>query len=209
MVTLKMGNKRFYLLLLFTLMGVFVWSFHNARDRFTWYLEAAPVILALLLLLATHRRFPFTRLAYVLMWGQAVILLIGAHYTYAEMPLFNWFRDSLALSRNHYDRVGHLAQGFVPAIVTREILLRKTPLVPGKMLFFLVVSVCLAASVLYEFIEWWVALLVGPAADDFLGTQGDIWDTQWDMFCCFLGSIASQLLMARIHDRALAQLREI
>ncbi len=202
-----MGNKRFYLLLLLTLMGVFVWSFHDARDRFTWYLEAAPALLALLLLLATHRRFPFTRLAYILMWGHAVILLIGAHYTYAEMPLFNWLRDALALSRNHYDRVGHLAQGFVPAIVAREILLRQTPLVPGKMLFFLVVSVCLAASAFYEFIEWWVALLTGSAADAFLGTQGDIWDTQWDMFCCFLGSIGSQLLLSRQHDRALAQLQ--
>ena len=203
-----MGNKRFYLLLLLTLMGVFVWSFHDARDRFTWYLEAAPAILALLLLLATHRRFPFTRLAYILMWGHAVILLIGAHYTYAEMPLFNWLRDALALSRNHYDRVGHLAQGFVPAIVAREILLRQTPLLPGKMLFFLVVSVCLAASAFYEFIEWWVALLTGSMADAFLGSQGDVWDTQWDMFCCFLGSIASQLLLAKIHDRALAQLRK-
>ncbi len=202
-----MGNKRFYLLLLLTLMGVFTWSFHDARDRFTWYLEAAPAILALLLLLATHRRFPFTRLAYVLMWAHAVILLIGAHYTYAEVPLFNGLRDALALSRNHYDRVGHLAQGFVPAIVVREILLRQTPLVPGKILFFLVVSVCLAASAFYEFIEWWVALLTGSAADAFLGTQGDVWDTQWDMFSCFLGSIASQLLLSRKHDRALAQLQ--
>jgi putative membrane protein len=203
-----MGNKRFYQVLLFSLFAVFVWSFHDARDRFTWYLEAAPVIIALLLLLATHRRFPFTRLAYVLMWGHAVILLIGAHYTYAEMPLFNWLRDALGLSRNYYDRVGHLAQGFVPAIVAREILLRTTPLIPGKMLFFLVVSVCLGASAFYEFIEWWVALLTGDAANAFLGTQGDVWDTQWDMFCCFLGSIASQLLLAKTHDRALARLRD-
>ena len=201
-----MENQRFYGLLLLSLLGVFVWSFHDARDRFTWYLEAAPVILALLLLLATHRRFSFTRLAYVLMWAHAVILLIGAHYTYAEMPLFNWLRDALALSRNYYDRVGHLAQGFVPAIITREILLRQTPLVPGKMLFFLVVSVCLAASAFYEFIEWWVALLTGAAADAFLGSQGDVWDTQEDMFSCFIGSIASLLLLARMHNRQLARL---
>ncbi len=199
-----MGNRRFFLLLLLTLLGVGVWSFHDARDRFTWYLEAAPAILALVLLLATYRRFPFSRLAYGLMWAHAVILLIGAHYTYAEMPLFNWLRDSLSLSRNYYDRVGHLAQGFVPAIVAREFLLRRTPLVPGKLLFFLVVSICLAASAFYEFIEWWVALLTGSAADAFLGTQGDVWDTQWDMFCCFLGALASQLLLAGIHDRALA-----
>ncbi len=202
-----MGNKRFYGLLLLSLLGVFVWSFHDARDRFTWYLEAAPAFMGLILLLATHRRFSFTRLAYTLMWGHAFILLMGAHYTYAEMPLFNWLRDTLALSRNHYDRVGHLAQGFVPAIVAREILLRETSLVPGKMVFFLVVSVCLAASAFYEFIEWWVALLTGSAADAFLGIQGDVWDTQWDMFCCFLGSIASQLLLAKMHDRALARLR--
>jgi putative membrane protein len=208
MATFKMENKRFYRLLLLSLMGVFVWSFHDARDRFTWYLEAAPVITVLVLLLLTYRRLRFTRLVYVLIWVHAIILLVGAHYTYAEMPLFNWLRDVLDLKRNHYDRIGHLAQGFVPAIVTREILLRQTPLLPGKMLFFLVVSVCLAASAFYEFIEWWVALLTGEAADAFLGSQGDVWDTQWDMFCCFLGSIAAQLLLARTHDRALARLRE-
>jgi putative membrane protein len=208
MAALQMENKRFYRLLLLSLLAVFVWSFHDARDRFTWYLEAAPAIMALVLLLLTYRRLRFTRLVYVLVWVHAIILLIGAHYTYAEMPLFDWLRDTLALSRNHYDRVGHLAQGFVPAIVTREILLRKSPLLPGKMLFFLVVSVCLAASAFYEFIEWWVALLTGDAADAFLGSQGDVWDTQWDMFCCFLGSIAAQLLLAKTHDRALARLRE-
>ena len=202
-----MENKRFYRLLLLSLLGVFVWSFHDARDRFTWYLEAAPVIIALLLLVLTYQRLRFTRLVYVLILVHAIILLVGAHYTYAEMPLFNWLRDVLDLKRNYYDRIGHLAQGFVPAIVTREILLRQTPLLPGKMLFFLVVSVCLAASAFYEFIEWWVALLTGSAADAFLGSQGDVWDTQWDMFCCFLGSIASQLLLAKAHDRALAQLR--
>ena len=202
-----MEHKRFYRLLLLSLLGVFLWSFHEARDRFTWYLEAAPVIIALALLLLTYQRFRFTRLVYVLIWVQAIILLVGAHYTYAEMPLFNWLRDVLDLKRNHYDRLGHLAQGFVPAIVTREFLLRQTPLLPGKMLFFLVVSVCLAASAFYEFIEWWVALLTGSAADAFLGSQGDVWDTQWDMFCCFLGSMAAQLLLAKTHDRALARLR--
>ncbi len=204
-----MKNKRgFFSFLLLTLLGVFVWSFTAPRDRFTWYLEAAPAVIALILLLVTYRRFPFTRLAYVLMWGHAIILLIGAHYTYAEMPLFSWLRDALELGRNHYDRVGHLAQGFVPAIVTREILLRKTPLLPGKVLFFLVTSVCLAASAFYEFIEWWVSLLTGSKGDAFLGTQGDIWDTQWDMFCCSLGAIASQLLLDRMHDRQMHQLAE-
>ena len=202
------NNRVFFSFLLLTLLGVFLWSSNAPRDRFTWYLEAAPAIIALTLLLLTYRRFPFTRLAYALMWAHAIILLIGAHYTYAEVPPFNWLRDALALSRNHFDRLGHLAQGFVPAIVTREILLRKTPLLPGKMLFFLVTSVCLAASAFYEFIEWWVSLLTGSAGDSFLGTQGDIWDTQWDMFCCFLGAIASQLLLGRMHDRQMHQLAD-
>lgn len=203
-----MENRKFYGFLLLSFLPVLVWSFNDARDRFTWYLEAAPALIVLVLLLLTHRRFRFTRLVYVLIWVHAIILLVGAHYTYAEVPLFSWLRDVLDLKRNHYDRLGHLAQGFVPAIVTREILLRQTPLVPGKMLFFLVVSVCLAASAFYEFIEWWVALLTGSAADAFLGSQGDVWDTQWDMFCCFLGAIAAQLLLARTHDHALARLRE-
>ena len=181
------NNRVFFSFLLLTFLGVFLWSSNAPRDRFTWYLEAAPAIIALTLLLLTYRLFPFTRLAYALMWAHAIILLIGAHYTYAEVPPFNWLRDALALSRDLFDPLGHLAQGFVPAIVTREILLRKTPLLPGKMLFFLVTSVCLAASAFYEFIEWWVSLLTGSVGDTFLGTQGDSWDTQWDMFCCLWG----------------------
>jgi len=134
---------------------------------------------------------------------------IGGHYAPIVFASRNHHCIIANIRRlNHYDRIGHLTQGFVPAIVTREILLRQTPLLPGKMLFFLVVSVCLAASAFYEFIEWWVALLTGDAADAFLGSQGDVWDTQWDMFCCFLGSIAAQLLLAKTHDRALARLRE-
>jgi putative membrane protein len=196
-------EKNLSIFLLLSFWGVFIWSGIRPNDRFTWVLEVLPAVVALAVLLATYRRFRFTRLAYLLMWGQALILLVGAHYTYAEMPLFNWLRDGLHLSRNHYDRVGHLAQGFVPAIVAREILRRTTPLRPGKMLFFLVVSICLAASAFYEFIEWWVALATGDAAEKFLGTQGDVWDTQWDMFMCFLGAILSQLLLAKIHDREL------
>jgi len=196
-------EKNLYIFLLLSFSGVFIWSGISPNDRFTWVLEVLPAMLALAVLLATYHRFRFTRLAYLLMWGHALILLVGAHYTYAEMPLFNWFRDWLTLSRNHYDRVGHLAQGFVPAIVAREILLRTTPLRPGKMLFFLVVSICLAASAFYEFIEWWVALATGDAGEKFLGTQGDCWDTQGDMFMCFLGAILAQLLLARRHDREL------
>ena len=132
--------------------------------------------------------------------------MLGGHYTYAEVPLGFWARDLFGLARNHYDRLGHFIQGFVPAIVVREILLRKTPLRPGGWLFFLVTSVCLAISALYEFIEWWTALLSGEAAMAFLGTQGDVWDTQWDMFLCLLGALASQIVLARLHDRELARL---
>ena len=132
--------------------------------------------------------------------------MLGGHYTYAEVPLGFWVRDALGLSRNHYDRLGHLAQGFVPAILAREILIRKTPLKPGPWLFFLVTCVCLAISAFYEFVEWWAALASGEAASAFLGTQGDVWDTQWDMFLCLLGALAAQITLARVHDRQLAAL---
>jgi putative membrane protein len=127
--------------------------------------------------------------------------MIGGHYTYARVPLGFWVQDLFDFSRNHYDRLGHIAQGFIPAIVVREILLRRSPLRPGKWLFFLVASVCLAISACYEFIEWWTALLGGEDADAFLGTQGDVWDTQWDMFLALIGAILAQLSLARLHDR--------
>jgi putative membrane protein len=142
----------------------------------------------------------------VLIWFHAIVLVIGGHYTYAEVPLFNWLRDIFGLSRNYYDRVGHFAQGFVPAIISREILLRKLSLKQGKWLFFLVVCVCLALSAFYEFIEWWAALATGTAATAFLGTQGDIWDTQWDMFLAMCGAIISQLIFSKTHDKALERM---
>lgn len=178
----------------------------HPHDWTTWLLEAFPVLLGAPLLVFTHRRFPLTPLVYRLLLIHAVILLIGAHYTYARVPLGFWAQDLFDLSRNHYDRLGHLAQGFVPAILVREILLRRSPLGPGKWLFFLVVCVCLAFSAFYELIEWWAALLGGESAEAFLGTQGDIWDTQSDMFLALLGSMASQLTLSRAHDRALKRL---
>ena len=162
-----------------------------------------PVVIALPLLLLTWRRFPLTRLVYCLILLHALILLVGGHYTYAEMPLFNWLRDTFGLARNYYDRVGHVAQGFVPAMVAREILLRTSPLRPGKWLSFLVICVCLAISACYEFLEWWVALASGSDAVAFLATQGDVWDTQWDMFLCLLGAIAALSLLSHRHDNAL------
>ncbi len=137
-----------------------------------------------------------------------VILMIGGHYTYAEMPLFNWLRDSFDLARNHYDRLGHVAQGFIPAIITREILLRTSPLKPGKWLFFLTTCVCLAISAFYEMIEWWVAVGSGDNAVAFLATQGDVWDTQWDMFLALCGALSSQLLLRRWHDSQLAEINQ-
>ncbi len=175
-------------------------------DRYTWFLETVPVMIGLVLLTLTWSRFPLTPLLCRLLALHALILIIGGYYTYAEVPLFNWLQEAFDLSRNHYDRVGHLAQGFIPAILAREILLRRSPLQAGRWLFFIVVSICLAFSAFYELIEWWVALLSEQAADAFLGTQGDHWDTQNDMFLALIGAIVSQWLLSRLHDRQLARL---
>jgi len=175
-------------------------------DRYTWFLETFPVMIGLSLLAFTWQRFPLTLLLSRLLALHAVILIIGGYYTYAEVPLFNWLQETFDLSRNHYDRVGHLAQGFVPALLAREILLRRSPLQPGRWLFFVCVSICLAFSAFYELIEWWVALLSDQAAEAFLGTQGDPWDTQTDMFLALIGAIASLLLLSSTHDRQLARL---
>jgi putative membrane protein len=183
---------------------VVLWSAIAPHDWPTWFLEAAPVLIAVPLLAATYRRFPLSRLAYGMIGLHAAILLVGAHYTYAEVPLFNWLRDGFDLGRNHYDRLGHFAQGFFPAIIAREILLRRSPLKAGKWLFFLVTCFSLAFSAVYEMIEWWVALVAGDGAVAFLGTQGDPWDTQWDMFLALLGAIASQTLLGKAHDRSLS-----
>ncbi len=176
------------------------------RDRFTWLLEVAPILVAVPVLVATRRRFPLTPLAYRLIFLHAGILMLGGHYTYAEVPLGFWMKDAFGFARNHYDRIGHFAQGFVPAILAREVLLRRTPLKAGGWLFFLVTCVCMAISAFYEFIEWWTALASGSASDAFLGTQGDPWDTQWDMFFAFVGSLTAQLTLSREQDRELAAL---
>jgi putative membrane protein len=172
----------------------------------TWFLEVLAAVIAAPILVLTYRRFPLSPLAYRLILLHAVILMIGGHWTYAEVPAGDWVRDTLGLARNPYDRLGHLAQGFVPAVIAREILLRRTPLRPGKWLFALVVCVVMAVSAFWELFEWWSALIGGDSADDFLGTQGDIWDTQWDMFMAMIGAVASQLLLSRVHDRQLARL---
>ncbi len=172
----------------------------------TWLLEVLAALIAVPVLVLTYRRFPLTPLAYRLILVHAIILMIGGHWTYAEVPAGDWVRDTLGLDRNPYDRLGHLAQGFVPAVVAREVLLRKLPLRPGAWLFTLVTCVVLAISACWEFFEWWSALIGGAAADDFLGTQGDVWDTQWDMFLALCGAVLSQLLLSRLHDRQLRRL---
>ena len=174
------------------------------RDRFTWFLEVAPIFVVVPILLATYRRFPLTALAYRLIFLHALVLMVGGHYTYAQVPLGFWMRDLFGFARNHYDRIGHFAQGFVPAILVREVLLRKTPLRSGGWVFTIVTCVCLAVSACYEFVEWGMAVATGSKADAFLGTQGDPWDTQWDMLWALIGAITSQLLLTRTHDRQLA-----
>lgn len=181
-------------------------SIDPVADRLTWFMETVPVMIAIPILLVTHKNFPLTLISIRVIAIFALILIIGGHYTYAENPLFNWIQDSLDLARNHYDRMGHFVQGVVPALVGRELLLRTSPLQRGKWLFFLICAVSLAISACYEFIEWWAAIINAQAAEAFLGTQGDHWDTQWDMFLALTGSIIAQLTLAKTQDRQLRDL---
>jgi putative membrane protein len=176
------------------------------KDRPTWVLEVAPVLIGVPILVATSRRFPLTPLVYRLLFFHALVLVVGGHYTYAEVPLGEWAKRAFGFARNHYDRLGHVTQGFVPAILAREVLLRRTPLRPGAWLLTLVTSICLAVSAIYELFEWATALVSGEAAAAFLGTQGDVWDTQWDMFLALCGALLAQALLSRLHDRQLARL---
>jgi putative membrane protein len=186
--------------------AVLLWSAIGCHDLFTWTLEVFPAVIGAAVLIRLYPRFRFTNLVYTLIAAHAAILMIGGHYTYAEMPPFNWLRDTFHQSRNYYDRVGHFAQGFVPAMIAREVLLRATPLERGKLLTWLVLSSSMAISALYELLEFAVAVATGSAAEAFLGSQGDVWDTQWDMTLCLIGTICALLLMSRLHDRALARL---
>ena len=199
------SKDRALLILLILWLATLALSGYEPFDRLTWLLEVGPVLIAIPLLIWTGRFYRLTSLLYSLIFVHGLILILGGHYTYAQVPLGFWIQDAFDLTRNHYDRFGHLAQGFVPAILAREILLRNTKLDPGKMLFFLVASVCLAFSAFYEMIEWWAALALDSDADSFLATQGDVWDTQWDMFLALIGAISSQLLLARWHDSQIAR----
>ena len=195
------GGAPVFLILLVT--GVFAWSAWSPHDRFTWWLEIIPVLVAALILVPTWRPFPLTHLAYTLIAFHCVVLMVGGKYTYEQVPLFNWLRDMFHLSRNHYDRFAHVVQGFVPAIVVRELILRTSPLRPGGWLFTLVCATGLAISALYELVEWQAAVRVGAGADAFLGAQGDPWDAQADMALALAGAIVAQLLLGRYHDRQL------
>lgn len=187
-------------------LAVLVWSGIAPKDFYIWFLEVLPALIGAGVLVATRRRFPLTPLVYILILVHSLILMQGGHYTYAEEPFFNWLKEIIGWPRNNYDKLGHFAQGFIPAMVTREILLRKAVVSGRGWLNFLVVSVCLAISAFYELLEWWVAVLSGSAADSFLATQGYVWDTQSDMGLALLGAIMALLLLARIHDRQLAVL---
>ncbi|MEK6408092.1 MAG: DUF2238 domain-containing protein [Acidobacteriota bacterium] len=185
-------------------LAVFIWSAIHPHDYFTWILEVFPAIIGALVLALTYRRFPLTPLTYTLIALHMIILMVGGHYTYAEVPIGSWIRDQFGLSRNHYDRVGHFAQGFVPAMIAREVLLRLNVLKRGRWLFVVVVSVCLAISALYELLEWIVSALTGSAGDAFLGTQGDVFDTQKDMALALVGAVTALITLSKLHDKQLA-----
>jgi putative membrane protein len=197
---------RTHLALLLTVIAVILWSAWQPHDRFTWWLEVTPGLVGLVLLLATYRRFRFTTLCYTLIALHICVLCVGGHYTYARVPLFDWLRPLFAWQRNNYDRLGHFMQGFVPAIIAREVIIRFGVLARRNWLPFLVVSICLAISALYELIEWWTALLSGGAANDFLGSQGDVWDTQSDMCVALVGAITAVIVLSAVHNRTIRNL---
>ena len=184
-------------------IGVLIWSGINPKEHYTWILEVLPAVIGFIIIAITYKRFRLTNLTYTLILIHCIILMIGGHYTYAEVPLFDWIRDVFDLQRNNYDKVGHLVQGFVPAIIAREIFIRKSVVKGNAWLNFLIVCVCLGLSAFYELIEWWVALLSQEAADAFLGTQGYVWDTQSDMAMALFGAILSLVLLSKIHDKQL------
>ncbi|MFI7678023.1 DUF2238 domain-containing protein [Actinophytocola sp. NPDC049390] len=200
-------SRREGVLLVGIVVVALVWSAIGAKSIGTWALEVVWVLVGAPLVLVFRRRFPLSRLVCWLLVCHAVVLCYGGHYTYAETPLGDWFRDRFDLSRNHYDRFAHFVQGFVPAVLVRELLLRLTPLRRGGWTFTLTTAVCLAISACFEFVEWASAVILGAGADAFLATQGDVWDTQWDMFLALCGAVLAQLLLGRVHNRQLRAAR--
>lgn len=184
-------------------LGVFAWSGIEPKDYATWALEVAPAVMGAAVLWYTRASFPLTTLCYFLILVHCVILMVGGHYTYAEVPLFDWLRDGFDLQRNNYDKVGHLAQGFIPAIIAREVVVRQQVFNSKRWRDFFIVSFCLGFSAFYELIEWWVALISEEAAESFLGTQGYVWDTQSDMLLALVGAVLALQLLGAYHDRQL------
>lgn len=187
-------------------LAVFIWSAIEPKDRATWVLEVLPAAIGFALVVWCFFRYPLTPLVYVLILAHAIILMVGGHYTYAEVPLFDWFRDWFDWERNNYDKLGHLAQGFIPAMIAREVVIRFQVFSSRRWAAFFIVCFCLALSAFYELIEWWVALLSDEAAEAFLGTQGYVWDTQSDMAWALSGAILALILLGRFHDRQLQEL---
>ncbi|RXM58605.1 DUF2238 domain-containing protein [Clostridium tetani] len=200
-----MKDKTLHLFLINSILIILIWSGINPFDRFTWILEVLPAIIGGFVLIIIYSKFKFTNLVYILIWVHALILIVGGHYTYAQMPLFNVIRDVFNLNRNYYDRLGHFSQGFIPAIIAREILIRNNIVTKKKWLEFIIVCICLAISASYELIEFAVAKFTGTAAEAFLGTQGDIWDTQWDMLFALIGSIVAILTLSKYHNKQLSK----
>lgn len=198
--------KKYWILIILFLLGLVI-SGIQPHDYFTWLLEVFPAIIGLIVLLLTFKKFKFSDLTYFLILAHCYILFIGGHYTYAEVPLFDWIKDTFEQSRNNYDKVGHFAQGFVPAMIVRELFVRKEIVKQGSWLSFLTVCVCIAISVFYEFLEWLVAIIIGESADSFLGTQGYIWDTQSDMLYATIGAMCMVLFISKIQDKQIEKMK--
>ncbi len=191
-------------LIIFT--TVFIWSGIEPKDRLTWVLEVAPAVIGLSIMVYTYNSFRLTPLLYILILIHCIILMVGGHYTYAEVPLFEYLKEPLGFTRNNFDKLGHLAQGFIPAMVAREVLIRKSVVISRGWRDFFIICFTLAMSAFYELIEWWVALATGESAEAFLGTQGYLWDTQSDMWFALIGAVVALLMLSRLHDRQLADI---
>jgi putative membrane protein len=200
-------NKINILIWLIIFFAVFIWSAINPKDQFTWFLEVAPALIALVVIAVTRHSYPLTNITYIFILVHCVILMVGGHYTYAEVPLFDYIKELTHSERNNYDKLGHFAQGFIPALVAREIVIRNAVISSTGWRNFFIVSFCLAFSAFYELIEWWVAELSGESAEAFLGTQGYVWDTQSDMFFAMIGAISALILLGKVHDKQLAKLQ--
>ena len=206
MATSLKPHDRLPLVLLALTLALLVWSGIRPYDYMTWGLEVFPAVAGIIAIAVTHRRFPLTPLVLVLIFLHMALLIVGGHYTYARVPLGQWAMDAFNLERNHYDRLGHFLQGFVPAMIAREVLLRNRVLARRGWLNFIIVSICTAISAVYELVEWAVAEAAESGSVEFLGTQGDVWDTHKDMALCIVGAVAALLTLSRLHDRQMAEL---